>query len=58
MILLISSLVNFNPLIFFFMNLKESGGSIGFIETSVLFSKSLIVSMKMPISPGATIEFE
>lgn len=40
------------------MNLKESGGSIGLIETSVLFSKSLIVSMKMPISPGATIESE
>ena len=31
----ISSLDNFNPFIFFCINLKESGGSAGFTETTV-----------------------
>ena len=36
------------------MNLKESGGSIGFTDTDVFSLISFIVSINIPISPGAT----
>ena len=54
----ISSLDNFNPFIFFCINLNESGGSAGFTDTTVSFLRSFFSRKRLrntPISPGSTI---